>query len=54
MTRLPLSLPMARAFRAGLKTQTRRVSPPKFSVGDVVAIAEVYAAAKSSQEKKSR
>jgi len=40
MTRLPLSLPMARAFRAGLKTQTRRVSPPKFNVGDVVAIAE--------------
>ena len=40
MTRLPLSLPMARAFRAGLKTQTRRVSPPKFKVGDVVAIAE--------------
>lgn len=40
MTRLTLSLPMARAFRAGLKTQTRRVSPPKFNVGDVVAIAE--------------
>jgi hypothetical protein len=31
---------MARAFRAGLKTQTRRVSPPRFKVGDVVAIAE--------------
>jgi len=40
MTRLPLSLPMAQKFRAGLKTQTRRVSPPKFKVGDVVAIAE--------------
>ena len=40
MTRLTLSLPMARAFRAELKTQTRRVSPPKFNVGDVVAIAE--------------
>ena len=40
MTRLPLSLPMAQAFRAGLKTQTRRVSPPRFNVGDVVAIAE--------------
>ena len=40
MTRLTLSLPMAQAFRAGLKTQTRRVSPPKFNVGDVVAIAE--------------
>ena len=40
MTRLPLSLPMAKAFRAGLKTQTRRVSPPRFAVGDVVAIAE--------------
>ncbi len=40
MTRLPLSLPMAQKFRAGLKTQTRRVSPPKFNVGDVVAIAE--------------
>jgi hypothetical protein len=31
---------MAQKFRAGLKTQTRRVSPPKFNVGDVVAIAE--------------
>ncbi len=40
MTRLPLSLPMAQKFRAKLKTQTRRVSPPKFNVGDVVAIAE--------------
>jgi len=40
MTRLTLSLPMAKAFHAGLKTQTRRVSPPKFNVGDVVAIAE--------------
>ncbi len=40
MTRLTLSLPMAQKFRAGLKTQTRRVSPPKFNVGDVVAIAE--------------
>ena len=40
MTRLTLSLPMARAFRAGLKTQTRRVSAPRFKVGDVVAIAE--------------
>ena len=40
MTRLTLSLPMAQKFRAGLKTQTRRVSPPKFKVGDVVAIAE--------------
>lgn len=40
MTRLPLSLPMAQKFRAGLKTQTRRVSPPRFNVGDVVAIAE--------------
>ncbi len=40
MTRLTLSLLMAKAFHAGLKTQTRRVSPPKFKVGDVVAIAE--------------
>ena len=40
MTRLTLSLPMAQKFRAGLKTQTRRVSPPRFKVGDVVAIAE--------------
>ena len=40
MIRLALSLPMTRAFRAGLKTQTRRVSPPRFKVGDVVAIAE--------------
>ena len=40
MTRLALSLPMVRAFRAGLKTQTRRVSPPRFKVGDTVAIAE--------------
>lgn len=40
MTRLTLSLPMAKAFHAGLKTQTRRVSPPRFNVGDVVAIAE--------------
>ena len=45
MTRLTLSLPMAQKFRAGLKTQTRRVSPPKFSVGDVVAIAEPCAIA---------
>lgn len=40
MKRLPFSLPMARAFRAGLKTQTRRVSPPRFAVGEIVAIAE--------------
>ena len=40
MTRLTLSLPMAQKFRAGLKTQTRRTSPPRFKVGDVVAIAE--------------
>ncbi len=40
MTRLTLSLPMVQKFRAGLKTQTRRVSPPRFKVGDVVAIAE--------------
>ena len=40
MTRLTLSLHMAQKFHAGLKTQTRRVSPPKFNVGDVVAIAE--------------
>ena len=40
MQRLTLSLPMAQKFRAGLKTQTRRVSPPRFKVGDVVAIAE--------------
>ena len=40
MIRLALSLPMVRAFRAGLKTQTRRVSSPRFNVGDVVAIAE--------------
>lgn len=40
MTRLTLSLPMAKAFHAGLKAQTRRVSPPRFKVGDVVAIAE--------------
>jgi hypothetical protein len=31
---------MAQAFHARLKTQTRRVSPPRFKVGDVVAIAE--------------
>jgi len=31
---------MVRAFRAGLKTQTRRVSPPRFEVGEIVAIAE--------------
>ena len=40
MKRLPFSLPMVRAFRAGLKTQTRRVSPPRFEVGETVAIAE--------------
>ena len=40
MTRLTLSLPMAQKFHAGLKTQTRRVNPPRFAVGDVVAIAE--------------
>lgn len=40
MKRLPFSLPMVRAFRAGLKTQTRRVSPPRFEVGEIVAIAE--------------
>ena len=40
MKRLPFSLPMVRAFRAGLKTQTRRVRPPRFEVGEIVAIAE--------------
>ena len=40
MKRLPFSLPMVRAFRARLKTQTRRVSPPRFEVGEIVAIAE--------------
>ena len=40
MTRLTFSLPMTRALRAKLKTQTRRVSPPRFKVGDVLAVAE--------------
>ena len=40
MKRLPFSLPMVRAFRAGLKTQTRRVTAPRFEVGETVAIAE--------------
>lgn len=40
MKRLPFSLPMVRAFRDGFKTQTRRVSPPRFEVGETVAIAE--------------
>ena len=40
MKRLTFSLPMVRALRARLKTQTRRVSPPRFEVGEIVAIAE--------------
>jgi hypothetical protein len=40
MKRLTFSLPMTRALRAGLKTETRRVSPPAFSVGEIVAVAE--------------
>ena len=40
MKRLPFSLPMVRAFRARRKTQTRRVNPPRFEVGEIVAIAE--------------
>ena len=40
MKRLPFSLPKVRAIRAGLNTQTRRVSPPRFEVGEIVAIAE--------------
>jgi len=38
--RLTFSLPMTRALRAGLKTETRRTSPPAFSVGEIVAVAE--------------
>ena len=40
MKRLTFSLPMVRAFRARLKTQTRRVTRPRFEVGETVAIAE--------------
>ncbi len=40
MKRIAFTLPMVRAVNARTKTETRRTSPPAFSVGDVVAVAE--------------
>ncbi len=40
MKRIVFSLPMVRAVNARTKTETRRVSPPAFSVGEIVAVAE--------------
>ena len=52
MKRLPFSLPMVRAFRARHKTQTRRVSPPRFEVGEIVAIAEPCTIAHDDERKR--
>lgn len=42
MIRIPFSTPMMQALRSGHKTQTRRVSPPRFNVGDMVGVIETH------------
>lgn len=42
MKRIPFSTPMMQSLRAFQKTQTRRMSPPRFKVGDTVGVIETH------------